>query len=198
MTDPLRIEKLRADHAVSGFDCGTGGAEPLPLAIRPGQPSRRCRSNLRSTFRGESCRLLLAGSGRSGLSGCADRLTKGLARHPVPIMLLARLAVSSGSQGQGIGAGLLKDAMLRTVQAADIAGIRALAVHAKDEHARRFHEHLITFIVPGTRAGCDNHVCCPRNSALNTRLLAKPHQDTRHAPFQVRSVQLAAHTNPKR
>ena len=51
-------------------------------------------------------------------------------------MLLARLAVSSGSQGQGIGAGLLKDAMLRTLQAADIAGIRALAVHAKDENAR--------------------------------------------------------------
>ena len=71
-----------------------------------------------------------------------DRLTKGLARHPVPIMLLARLAVSSGSQGQGIGAGLLKDAMLRTVQAADIAGIRALAVHAKDENARRFYEHF--------------------------------------------------------
>jgi predicted N-acetyltransferase YhbS len=71
-----------------------------------------------------------------------DRLTKGLARHPVPIMLLARLAVSSGSQGQGIGVGLLKDAMLRTVQAADIAGIRALAVHAKDEHARRFYEHF--------------------------------------------------------
>ena len=57
-------------------------------------------------------------------------------------MLLARLAVSSGSQGQGIGAGLLKDAMLRTLQAADIAGIRALAVHAKDENARRFYEHF--------------------------------------------------------
>ncbi len=57
-------------------------------------------------------------------------------------MLLARLAVSSGSQGQRIGAGLLKDAMLRTLHAADIAGIRALAVHAKDENARRFYEHF--------------------------------------------------------
>jgi GNAT superfamily N-acetyltransferase len=70
------------------------------------------------------------------------RLSKGLARHPVPILLLARLAVRSGSQGQGIGAGLLKDAMLRTLQAADIAGIRALAAHAKDENARRFSEHF--------------------------------------------------------
>ena len=60
-----------------------------------------------------------------------ERLSKGLARHPLPLMLLARLAVQVGWQGRGIGAGLLKDAMRRTVQAADIAGIRALAVHAK-------------------------------------------------------------------
>ena len=46
------------------------------------------------------------------------------------------------AQGQGIGAGLLKDAILRTIQAADIAGIRDLAVHAKDENARRFYEHF--------------------------------------------------------
>jgi predicted N-acetyltransferase YhbS len=69
-------------------------------------------------------------------------LRKGLARHRVPIVLLARLAVSSQAQGRRIGAGLLKDATLRTVQAADIAGIRALVVHAKDENARRFYEHF--------------------------------------------------------
>ena len=42
-------------------------------------------------------------------------------------------------QGKGVGKALLKDAMLRTLQAADIAGIRAFAVHAKDEEARRFY-----------------------------------------------------------
>ena len=47
-----------------------------------------------------------------------------------------------GWQGRGIGSGLLKDAMQRTLQAADIAGIRAFVVHAKDESARRFHEHF--------------------------------------------------------
>jgi len=71
-----------------------------------------------------------------------ERLTKGLARHPVPIMLLARLAVSISWQGKNIGAGLLKDAMLRTLQAADIAGIRAFAVHAKDDEAKAFYEHF--------------------------------------------------------
>jgi GNAT superfamily N-acetyltransferase len=69
-----------------------------------------------------------------------ERLTKGLARHPVPIMLLARLAVDRRSQGQGVGKALLRDAMQRTVQAADIAGIRAFAVHAKDEEARSFYQ----------------------------------------------------------
>jgi GNAT superfamily N-acetyltransferase len=69
-----------------------------------------------------------------------ERLTKGLARHPVPIILLARLAVDRRRQGQGIGKAPLKDAMLRTLQAADIAGIRALAVHARDEPARDFYQ----------------------------------------------------------
>jgi GNAT superfamily N-acetyltransferase len=57
-------------------------------------------------------------------------------------MLIARLAVSVATQGQGVGAGLLKDAMLRTFNAADIAGIRALAVHAKDDTARAFYKHF--------------------------------------------------------
>jgi len=71
-----------------------------------------------------------------------ERLTKGMARHPVPIMLLARLGVSNDWQGKGVGAGLLRDAVLRTLQAADIAGIRALAVHAKDEKARSFYQRF--------------------------------------------------------
>ena len=55
-------------------------------------------------------------------------------------MLLARLAVATSWQGKGLGSGLLKDAMLRTLRAADIAGIRAMAVHAKDDDARAFCE----------------------------------------------------------
>jgi predicted N-acetyltransferase YhbS len=63
-------------------------------------------------------------------------------RRPVLIMVLARLAVARSWQGQGLGAGLLKDAMQRTLQAADIAGIRAFAVHAKDDGDRAFYEHF--------------------------------------------------------
>lgn len=68
------------------------------------------------------------------------RIMKGLARHPVPVMILARLAVDLDHQGKGLGKALLKDALLRTAQAADIAGIRCLLVHAKDEAARQWYE----------------------------------------------------------
>ncbi len=70
------------------------------------------------------------------------RLKKGVARHPVPLMILARLAVASAWSGKGIGSGLLKDALGRTLAAAEIAGLRAFAVHAKDEEARAFYEHF--------------------------------------------------------
>jgi GNAT superfamily N-acetyltransferase len=72
----------------------------------------------------------------------SERVMKGLAHHAIPIMLLARLAVDSHWQSKGFGAALLKDAMLRTLHAADIAGIRAFVVHAKDDVAKGFYEHF--------------------------------------------------------
>lgn len=80
--------------------------------------------------------------GQVAYSDAPNRLGKGLAHHPIPIMLLARLAVSATWQGRSLGSGMLKDAMRRTLQAADIAGIRAVAVHAQDEAARSFYEHF--------------------------------------------------------
>ncbi|MEW5790092.1 MAG: GNAT family N-acetyltransferase [Pseudomonadota bacterium] len=68
------------------------------------------------------------------------RAMKRLARHPVPVMILARLAVDKEHQRKGLGRALLKDALLRTAQAADIAGIRCLLVHAKDDAARQWYE----------------------------------------------------------
>lgn len=71
-----------------------------------------------------------------------ERVVKGLARYPVPLMILARLAVDTSMQGMGLGSALLKDAMLRTYRAADIAGIRALFVYAKDEEAKQLYEYF--------------------------------------------------------
>jgi GNAT superfamily N-acetyltransferase len=61
---------------------------------------------------------------------------------PIPVMVLGRLAVDREFQGRGLGKALLQDAILRTLQAAEIAGIRAILVHAKDENAQRFYERF--------------------------------------------------------
>jgi len=59
---------------------------------------------------------------------------------PVPVMVIGRLAIDQSVQGHGLGPALLRDAVLRTLQAAEIAGIRAILVHAISERAKRFYE----------------------------------------------------------
>ena len=61
---------------------------------------------------------------------------------PVPVILLARLAVDLKEQGHGLGSHLLRDAIARTVEAADIVGVRALLVHALHDRARDFYLHF--------------------------------------------------------
>jgi len=67
------------------------------------------------------------------------KVVKGLGKYDVPVMLLARLAVDHREHGRGLGRALLKDAVLRTMQAAEIAGLKLLLVHAKDESAAEFY-----------------------------------------------------------
>ena len=140
MSSGLIIEKLGSHHEAGAFDCGS---EPLNRFL-----SRYALQNQRAgasqTYVGLSGETIIGYYtlvvGEVAYEQAAERLRKGLARHPVPVMVLARLAVASSHQSKGIGSGLLKDAMLRTRQAADIAGIRALVVHAKDDPARAFYE----------------------------------------------------------
>lgn len=61
---------------------------------------------------------------------------------PVPVILLSRLAVDRKEQGSGLGKHLLRDAITRSVDAAEIVGVRALLVHARHEPARRFYLHF--------------------------------------------------------
>jgi predicted N-acetyltransferase YhbS len=72
----------------------------------------------------------------------SKRTKKGMARHPIPVMILARLAVDMRYQGKKIGSSLLKDAILRTLQASEYVGIRAIFVHAKDEKAQAFYKYF--------------------------------------------------------
>lgn len=135
----LCIEKLSSGHELTGFDCGE---EALNRFLqRHAQQAQG--ANSAQTY--VACRgpqvlgyysLTVGSVGHEEVPG---RVRKAMPRHPIPVLILARLAVHRDSQGQGLGRGMLKDALLRTAQAADIAGIRALLVHAKDEPARAFY-----------------------------------------------------------
>jgi GNAT superfamily N-acetyltransferase len=135
-----RIEKLRPDHHIEDFDCGRDELNRYLLRYawlnQQAGAAQTYVGLVGDTVIGYHSLTV----GHVSREEAPSRLTKGLARHPVPIMLLARLAVDRRWHGHGVGKALLKDAMLRTLQAADIAGIRAVAVHAKDEEARRFYE----------------------------------------------------------
>jgi len=142
VADALTIEKLKRNHAVDGFDCGR---EQLNrFLIRFAFPNQQAGAS--QTYVGLSANQVIGFYtlvvGQVRYNDAPERLTKGLAHHPVPIMLLARLAVAVSWQGKSVGAGLLKDAMRRTLQAADIAGIRAFGVHAKDNEARTWYERF--------------------------------------------------------
>lgn len=81
-----------------------------------------------------------------------ERMTRGRpSRRAVPVVLLARLAVDRAHQGRRLGSSLLRDAMLRVLQAADAIGIRALVVHAKHERARTWYERYGFEPSPRTR-----------------------------------------------
>lgn len=138
----LRIEPLQASHRLDGFDCGEEGLNRF--LVRFAWMSQR--SNASRTYVAldgaevVGFHTLVVGEVRP--EQAPERISKGLANHPIPVMVLARLAVARGNQGKGLGAGLLKDAMARTLAAAEIAGIRALMVHAKDAQAQGFYAHF--------------------------------------------------------
>jgi predicted N-acetyltransferase YhbS len=73
---------------------------------------------------------------------CPPGITAEMPPYPIPVILLARLAVDRMEQGRGLGGALLKDAFYRTVSAAEIVGARAVLVHAIDTHAKAFYEHF--------------------------------------------------------
>ena len=133
------VRKLERSDPVDAFDCG----QPDLNRYLQRYAWTNQKANSAQTY------VVCAGSTIAGyyslsVAGvdCASapaRVTKGLAKHPVPAMLLARLAVDRAWQGQGLGTALLKDALLRTLQAADIAGVRAVLVHAKNEKARQWY-----------------------------------------------------------
>ena len=135
----LKPRPLTSSDDVAGFDCGV---EELNRYLQKHAFQAQAGDGARSyvSFSGSDIAgyyTLAYGSVEFGAA--PSRVTRGLARHPVPVMLLARLAVDVRFSGHGLGTELLRDALLRTLAAADIAGLRAVVVDAKDDAARRFY-----------------------------------------------------------
>jgi len=133
------VRKLLATDRVDAFDCGQAALNQflqryafVNQKANSAQTYVCCQGDVVVGFYS-----LVVGSVH--VEAAPARVTKGLARHPVPVMVLARLAVDKEHRRQGLGQALLKDALLRTAQAADIAGIRCLLVHAKDDTAQRWY-----------------------------------------------------------
>jgi len=136
------IEKLRREHLLDSFDCGK---EDLNRFLNRQAWSNQQAQNAQTYVLARELRVLgyySLAAGSITHDQATERVKKGLARHPIPVILLARLAVDVSIRGKGVGSALLKDALLRAAHAADTIGARALLVHAKDDGARAFYEHF--------------------------------------------------------
>ncbi len=139
MSDVTRPRPLAAGDSCEGFDCGN--------------------PELDTWLRARAWQNELAGASRTFVITAESRivgyyaLTVGSLEHakspgkvrrnmpdPVPVAILARLAVDRSLQGEGWGGDLLSNAVARTLLAAETFGIRALLVHAISENARAFYE----------------------------------------------------------
>lgn len=133
------VHKLAASDNVDAFDCGQPALNQFLLRFALSNQNANSAQTYVSCKEGAVVGFYSLAVGSAEPENAAPRVLKGMARHPVPVMILARLAVDLKHQGMGLGRALLRDALLRTAQAAGIAGIRALLVHAKDDAARQWY-----------------------------------------------------------
>ncbi len=137
----FEVEPLSRKHDLGQFDCGRH--ESLNIWLKRFSLKNQSSETAR-TYVGHRENIVVGyysiSAGSVTKEAAPERISRGLARHPVPVTLLARSAVDKTAQGQGLGAALLKDALRRIATAADILGIRAVLVHAIDAEAGRFYK----------------------------------------------------------
>lgn len=136
----MRVERLAERHDLSGFQCGNAAldrwlAEHALTAQR--QDTARTFVLLDDDDRVVGYYSLTMGSVEQ--AAAPRRLVRGVPRHPVPIVLLARRAVDRSAQGKGVGMSLLFEALHRAALAAEHAAARLIAVDPIDDAARAFY-----------------------------------------------------------
>jgi GNAT superfamily N-acetyltransferase len=137
------VEKLTAEHNATEFRCRKKSLQRW--LQRHALNNQRFGSSVTYVVHrsGRVVGYYALAYGEVQRENCSTEASDGVPEQfAIPVMVLARLAVDDSEAGRGLGAALLKDALTRTLQAADIAGLRAILVHALDDEARGFYKHF--------------------------------------------------------
>ena len=133
-------EPLTAEHDLSAFDSGEPALDDwLRKRAWPNEQSGASRTYVISAER-RSVGFYCLAAGSVAKQAATGHIRRNMP-EPIPVMIIGRLAIDRGFQGRGLGKALLRDAVLRTLQAAAIAGMRAILLHAISENAKRFYIH---------------------------------------------------------
>lgn len=131
-------------HDVTGFSCGNELLDRW-LVRYAGQNQRRdaARTFVATTDDERVYGYYTLLAGQLDHREATPATSKGLSQHfPIPVAILARLAVDVGRQGRGVGAALLNDALVRVISASEQVAVRAVVVHAVDETAASYYERF--------------------------------------------------------
>jgi GNAT superfamily N-acetyltransferase len=135
-------EPLTASHRLDDFECGEPVLDEwLKRRALANQSSGASRTFVVTDEGGRVCGYYAMAAGAVSHQLATSRVRRNMP-DPVPVMVLARLAVDRRAQGNYLGASLLQDAVSRAVAVSQNVGVRALLVHALHERARQFYEHF--------------------------------------------------------
>ena len=133
-------EALAPPHQLDGFDCGKPSLNDWLLRhARQAQTSGSARTFVVAEDDQRVAGYFSLTVGQVDTLEASERMRQGMGQYPLPVVILARMAVSARDQGRGIGLGMLQDAITRTLLIAEQAGIRAMLTHPIDEEAARFY-----------------------------------------------------------
>ena len=135
-------DPLINNHDVSNFDCGN---EELNEWLKKYARQAMASGSARTYIVCDDVQVVGYYSltvGEVNIDQVSERAGKGMGKYPIPVILIARLAVQNSHKGLGIGKGMLKDAIIRSVIVAEQAAVRALVVHAIDEDAFNFYKRF--------------------------------------------------------
>lgn len=152
-------EPLASGHQLEDFDCGKPSLNDWLLRhARQAQASGSAKTFVVADD-DRVAGYFSPTVGQIDILDAPQRVRKGMGNYPLPVVILARLAVCKQDHGRGIGFGLLQDAIRRTFLIAEQAGIRAILTHPIDEDAARFYAR---FGFSASRSESDNSCYCSK------------------------------------